>query len=88
MMQANAGGRSAGVVFLFYLLTLVPIALAYLARYAFDSEIAFAVILAAAAFGGVVLYRAATDSAALWATANREKLLAELSKGAGPVVTG
>ena len=86
LMQGNSGGRSPGVVFLLYMLTLIPIALAYLARFAFNSEIAFLLVLGAAAAGGVVLYRNAMQSAVAWATAKREQLLAELSKGGGPVV--
>src|ERR1051325_7006397 len=84
LMQGNSGGRSPGVVFLFYLLTLIPIALAYLARFAFNSELAFVVVLGAGACAGVAIYRSAMRSAVAWAVAGREKLLAELSRGAGP----
>jgi ABC-2 type transport system permease protein len=84
---AAGGGRGVqGLLFLIYPLALLPVGLAYLARYAFDSEIAFALILAGSAALGVAIYYMAMESAVRAAEARREKIMADLSTGEGPVV--
>ncbi len=77
---ARGGGRFQGLIFLFYPVTLLPVFLAYLARYAFDSELAFALVLALAAVIGGVLYGIAMESAVSSANRRREAILAELSR--------
>ncbi|HTS31164.1 MAG TPA: hypothetical protein VMH81_35070 [Bryobacteraceae bacterium] len=83
--QGGASGRFQGLVFLMYPLALVPVFLAYLARYAFNSEMIFVVVMTVAAAGGAVLYWQAMKSAANTAVSRREQILRELSKGDGPV---
>lgn len=83
--QGGGAGRFQGLMFLIYPAALVPVALAYLARYAFRSEAAFYVTLAFAAAGGVVVYWTAMESAAAAAERKREQFLCELSRGEGPV---
>lgn len=61
--------------------------LAYLARYAFESEAVFAIGIAIAAILGGVLYGMAMESAAGTAASRREQILQELSKGEGPMVS-
>lgn len=85
--QGGAANRFQGLLFLVYPLAMLPVGLAYLARYAFESELAFYGILAFAAALGVTIYRLAMDSAAATAMARRELILAELSKSAGPVAS-
>src|SRR5262249_28943062 len=79
---AQGGGRGVqGFLFLIYPLALLPVALAYIARYAFDSELIFALVLAVSAIGGAALYAMAMRSAIHEALLKREKILAELSSG-------
>ena len=61
--------------------------LAYLARFAFASELAFYVVLAMAAAIGGAVYWIAMESAASTALMRREAILQELSKGDGPVAS-
>jgi ABC-2 type transport system permease protein len=68
-----------------YPVVAIPVALAYGARYAFNSEAAFFGVLAIAALFGVLAYRIALDSAAGMAEQKKETILAALSRGDGPV---
>jgi ABC-2 type transport system permease protein len=80
---AQGGGRGMqGFLFLIYPLALLPVALAYIARYAFDSELMFAIVLAISAIGGGALYAMALRSAISEAVLKRERIVAELSSGA------
>lgn len=83
---SQGGGRSfQGFLFLIYPVALLPVGLAYLAKYSFDSEIMFALVLALAAILGAAFYWVALDSAISLAAARREQLIAELSTSEGPV---
>ncbi len=77
---ARGGARFQGLIFLFYPITLLPVFLAYLARYAFDSQLAFVLVLSIAAIIGGVLYGIAMESAVNTAHRRREAILAELSR--------
>jgi ABC-2 type transport system permease protein len=85
--QGGSSGRVQALVFLLFPLALAPVVLAYLARYAFDSQAVFDVFLAIAGAGGVALYRASLQSAASAATERRETLIQQLSRGEGPVAS-
>jgi ABC-2 type transport system permease protein len=85
--QGGASSRFQGLIFILYPLALMPVFLAYLARYAFESEIIFTLIMAIAAILGGVLYAMAIESAVSTATQRRERILQDLSKGDGPVVS-
>jgi hypothetical protein len=87
-VSQSSGGGFQAFVFLLYPLALIPVLLAYLARYAFSSQAAFALVLGLAAAIGGVLYKIALDSAVSAAPARREHLLAELAKGDGPLISG
>ena len=87
-VSQGRGGGFQGLLFLLYPLALIPILLAYLARYALASQIAFVLVLALAAAIGAVLYKIALDSAVASAATHRERLIQELSKGEGPLVAG
>jgi ABC-2 type transport system permease protein len=82
----GSGGRAQGLLFLLYPVALLPVFLAYLARYAFDNQIVFYAILALAAALGVAIYWMAMESAVSAAHSRRETILAELSRGEGPMV--
>ena len=89
--RVSHGGTSRsfnGLMFLLYPLSMIPVALAYLAEYAFDSEIAFAVILGLAGAIGFAVYRLSMESAVKTAASEREAILQELSRGDGPVLSG
>jgi ABC-2 type transport system permease protein len=70
---------------LFYPVVLLPVILAYVARYAFESQAAFSVVLALAAAIAVIFYWLAMESAVKAASARRQYILEELSRGDGPV---
>ncbi len=83
--QGGASGRFQGLIFILYPLALLPVLLAYVARYAFRSEIVFVFVMIVAAMGGGVLYWQSMISAVDTALKRREEILRELSKGDGPV---
>jgi ABC-2 type transport system permease protein len=84
---AAGGGRGVhGLLFLVYPLALLPVGFAYLARYAFDSEWMFGLVLAGAGLFGGGVYYMAMQSAVHTATARREEIMADLARGEGPVV--
>ena len=83
--QSGGGNKAQALVMILYPVVLLPVALAYLARYAFDSQIAFAIVLAFAAAMGAVFYWLAMESAVKTAISRRQDILAALSKGDGPL---
>jgi ABC-2 type transport system permease protein len=83
--RGGASSRFQALVFILYPLALLPVFLAYLARYALASQIAFGAVLAFAAVLGSVVYWIALDSAVGTAGRHRERILRELSGGEGPV---
>jgi ABC-2 type transport system permease protein len=83
--QGGASSRFQALVFLLYPLALVPVGLAYLARYALQSQWAFGIVLAFAAVLGGIVYWIGLDSAVQNAGRHRERILSELSGGEGPV---
>jgi ABC-2 type transport system permease protein len=85
--QGGASGRFQALVVLLYPASLIPVFLAYLARYAFDSELVFSLVLAFAAVIGGVLYWIAMDSAVQTAARKRERIVQDLSTGEGPVAS-
>ncbi len=85
--QGEASGRFQGLLFVLYPLALLPVGLAYLARYALDSQLAFLAMLAIAAIMGGVFYWTATQSAVATAIARREQIVQELSRSDGPVAS-
>lgn len=83
--QSGGGNRSQALVALLYPVVLLPVALAYVARYAFESETAFSLVLSIAAVIAAIFYWIAMDSAVKAAIARRQFILEELSRGDGPV---
>ncbi len=83
---SQGGGRGfQGFLFLIYPIALLPVGLAYLARYAFESETIFALALVLAAIMGAVFYWTALVSAVNTGVRRREQIVQELSGADGPV---
>jgi ABC-2 type transport system permease protein len=68
-----------------FLVLLIPVGLAFVAKWAFDSDWAYFSVLAIDFVVGSVCYRVATDAAVTRAERDREKLIDTLSKGADPI---
>lgn len=85
--QGGASSRFQALVFILYPLALIPVAMAYLARFALDSELAFGIALACAAALGGFVYWLGLDSAVRTATRHRERMLMDLSGGEGPIAS-
>ena len=83
--QGGASSRFQALVFLLYPFSLLPVFLAYLARYALNSELAFYVVLGLAAMIGVGVYWVAMDSAVSTALGRREQIIQALSTADGPI---
>jgi ABC-2 type transport system permease protein len=83
--RSGASGRVQAILFLIYPIVFVPVGLAYLARYAFDSEIAFFAILALDAAIAVLAYKLSLDSAVVTAEQLKEQMVTALSRGEGPI---
>lgn len=86
----HSWARQSGTRFQLYLLFLfpvlmIPVTLAYIARFAFASELAFWAVLVLVAGLGAAFYWVALDSATGTAHQRREQFLARLSEGSGPV---
>jgi ABC-2 type transport system permease protein len=80
-----APGRLQMYLLLLFPVFLLPLALAYLAGYAFESRTAFYAVLAFDAFAGLVAYTLSTGSAAASFAARQEPFLAALSQSGGPI---
>ncbi|HUA84787.1 MAG TPA: hypothetical protein VMB85_13065 [Bryobacteraceae bacterium] len=86
--RANAAGRVQAMLVVIYPVAFVPVALAYLARWAFSGEWSqwgFYLVLAFDALVGLVIYRIALDSAVAAAERMKEKMIATLAAGDGPI---
>jgi ABC-2 type transport system permease protein len=83
---SQGGGRGfQGLLFLVYPIALLPVGLAYLARYAFASTTIFALALGIAAILGGTFYWMGLESAVATAGRRREQIVQELSQSDGPV---
>jgi ABC-2 type transport system permease protein len=85
--QGGASSRFQALVFLLYPICLIPVFLAYIARYVLSSEAAFYVVLAFAAVIGGIVYWIAMDSAVSTALSRREQIIADLSTGDAPIAS-
>jgi len=83
---AGSARRSQGLLLLLYPIAMLPVFLAFLARYAFDSQTVFYAALALAAALGIAVYWMAMESTVTAAYKRREAILAQLSGGEGPLV--
>ncbi len=85
--RARGGSKFQLWMLLAYPLLGVPIGLAYLARYAFETQIAFFAMLGLTFLLSLAFYSVAIDTAREGALERREKILAALSEGEGPIGT-
>jgi ABC-2 type transport system permease protein len=85
--RSGAGRQTQAALMFFVPLTLFPVALAYLARYAFDTEWAFAGVLAFCCCLGAVLYRVSMQSAVAAAERRKEAIITTLSGGESPIAS-
>jgi ABC-2 type transport system permease protein len=83
--QSGGSNRAQALVMMLYPAVLLPVILAYVARYAFESQAAFAAVLSVAAVIAAIFYGIAMESAVKAASARRQSILEELSRGDGPV---
>jgi ABC-2 type transport system permease protein len=82
--QASAG-KIQGLMLLFYPLVLAPIGLAHLARYAFDRDLAFWLVLLSGYAVAGMTWHVALDSTVGIAEKEKERIVAALSAGQGPI---
>jgi len=81
--RTAAGARMQALLMLLFPVTLLPVGLAYLARYAFESEWAFfGVLLFSAVLGGMAYYFSMV-TAVKAAEERKEQIIAALSQGEG-----
>ena len=83
--RTGAAGRLQAMLFAIYPVTFIPVMLAYVARYAFDSQAALYLVLGIDAVVGLIVYRVALDSAVRNAELTREAMITALSAGDGPI---
>ena len=84
-MRSTPPGKTQALLLVIYPLTAGPVALAYLAEYAFDTVLAFYAVMAFNLVIATVVYAVALDSAIETAQTNREQIVSALSQGDGPV---
>jgi ABC-2 type transport system permease protein len=84
-MKTAAQSRAQALLMLAFPVTLAPVALAYLARYAFDTEWAFFGVLIVGGVVGVLVYLYSMQSALRAAVDRREQIITALSSGEGPI---
>jgi ABC-2 type transport system permease protein len=90
-VDANQSWRSGSVnrvqafLLVVYPVASLPVLLAYGARYAFDSSIAFYAVLAIDAVLGIIVYFISLDSAVSTAHEQKEQFLTALSRSQGPL---
>jgi len=83
--RSASAGRFQAMLLMIYPIMSIPIVLAYLARYAFDSQLAFYGVLGFSLTLGSLIYWVAMESSVSACVQRKEKLLATLSQGDGPV---
>jgi len=81
----SARGRVQLLMLLVYPVVAIPLVLAYVARYAFASDLAFYGTLLLAFGFAVIVYRLTMDFALALAERNRESILTALRGGEGPI---
>ncbi len=85
--RSGAAGRVQAMLIIIYPIAFIPAGLAYLAKWAFDGhpDLAFFGVLLFDAIVGAILYKIALESAASAAEREKERMIAALSAGDGPI---
>jgi len=81
----NQGSRLQWMALLAFPIACVPVALAYLARFASDNEVYFFCVLGVFAAAGLYFYGLALETAAQRSTAQREHIIQVLSRQSGVI---
>lgn len=81
----SSSAKVQWLLLLVYPAVSIPIALAYLARFAFETQLAFYLVLASGFIVAALTYIVALESSVEAADRCREQILAALSRGEGPV---
>ncbi len=84
-MRSRSPGGFQMLLLVLYPLVFLPAALAYLARWALDSQFAFYGVLGVMAAIGASMYYVALDSITEQAESKKEAMLTALSAGQGPI---
>jgi ABC-2 type transport system permease protein len=85
--RSGSSGKAQAVIMLAFPLALSPVALAFAARYAFNSEAAFFGVMALSMAVGVAVYRISAESALAAADHRKEQIIATLSRTEGPIAS-
>ena len=80
-------GLRATVQFLLFPMSLLPLLVAYVGRYRYDSIKAYVAVLVLAAAGGVALYLLTLSKTVRYGRRHREMLLSYLTPGGAPIVS-
>lgn len=83
--QSSASGKGQALMLLVYPLAFVPAMLAYFGRFAIGSNWAFYGVLAVFGIIAAIMYAISLESAVRTAELQREEIVAELSRGSGPI---
>lgn len=83
--RTAASGRAQAVLMLAFPIALAPVLLAFAARYAFQSELAFFGIMLVSTLLSGLFYRISMESAVSAANQRTEKMIVTLSRGEGPI---
>jgi ABC-2 type transport system permease protein len=83
--RRSSSGKVQGMLLLFYPILAIPVALSYLARYAFESHWAFYLVLSSAFIVASMTYWVSLDASVEAADKRREAILSALSSGEGPI---
>lgn len=85
--RSKAAGRVQAMLVVIYPIAFIPVALAYLARWAIDAhpQMAFFGVLLFDGIVGLIVYRIALDSAVETAERIKEQMIAALSSNEGPI---
>lgn len=85
--RTGSVGRVQAFLLVLYPLAAGPVALAYAARFAFESELAFYGVLTLDLMIGMIVYSVATESAVAAAQSGREAMIHSLSNSDGPLAS-
>lgn len=83
--RAKGGSKFQMWMLLAYPVLGIPVGLAYLARYAFESQLGFYAVLLLTFGLALTFYWVAMDTAVQGARENKEQILVALSEGEGPI---
>jgi ABC-2 type transport system permease protein len=83
--RSSSTGKIQGFLVLLYPVLALPVALAYLARYAFSTDLAFYAVIGAGCAVAVLTYMVSLETAVAAADTRREAILTALSRGDGPI---